>query len=253
MKSIRGFTLLEIMVALAVFAVLSVMAISIFSTILSNRDHINNRLAELGQLQMAIVMLERDVNQIIDRPIIGSFGNAEHALQADGSTITFTRAGFINPMGAMQRSTLQRVSYHLSGKNLVRTTWDVLDQAPNSKGSERIILPNVSQLSFQFIDKIGKLHDGWPPASTPSPAAADDDSQTFFGQSQTQNQGQLPTSGQATDPNQKPKWPRFPNGIIVTMEISGWGKANFVIPMYAGDLEKIEKASQQQSETNATP
>ena len=215
MKRIQGFTLLELMIALCVFAILTTLAITGLNSILNNRDQIDARLVQLGELQMTSVLLQRDFSQMIDRPMLDATGNKQPALEASGTDITFIRTGYTNPMNAMHRSSLQKVEYSLSGKDLTRTTWPVLDAAPKTKSSARKILSQVTTLKLLYIDHKGLKHDSWPPAAVEN----------------------------------APKWPPFPSGILVSMTLARWGDVQFLIPVYAGDLEKLE--SQEQGTSNA--
>ncbi len=227
---IAGFTLIEVMIALCILAVLSVMTLEGFHSITNNRTHINAKLTQLSQLQMASVILRRDLSQIIDR----SSGSDSGSFQGSSSSLSFIRAGYVNPLGALHRSTLQSVQYG-SGGGLSRTTSSVLDptsQTTTSTTSTRVILADVSALKFEFIDPKGQLHDTWPP---PEPKSDTSDN-----------------SDNSAPP--KPKWPKFPSGIQVTMMLKNWGTVTFVVPVYAGDMKKIEDLAQQaNSQSTTTP
>jgi general secretion pathway protein J len=69
-----------------------------------------------------------------------------------------------NPNAQLTRSTLQRTEYHIEKGALVRQSWDVLDQAGKSLPNRRILLPDVKELRFEYVDNKQKLRGTWPPA-----------------------------------------------------------------------------------------
>jgi general secretion pathway protein J len=161
-KASAGFTLIEILIALFIFIILSMMVAVSLATVLKTQERIQARLKDFGQLQIALTLLERDIEQMINRPIIDARGQSQAAFLMIGNTIQFTRSGYLNPLAVQVRSSLQRVAYESRGMQLIRKTWQVLDQAPNSVPSERLILDNISAWQVHAVDTSQQYVSVWP-------------------------------------------------------------------------------------------
>jgi general secretion pathway protein J len=166
----RGFTLLELIVVLAIFDVLSVMAYSGLSGVLTARERVLQSLERTTALQKAYVRLRGDLQQLRARPSRDPYGEPQPALALlhDGS-VEFTRSGWRNPL-AHPRSALERVAYRLDSDNrLMRTRWHAVDRAQNAPVSETVVLDQVEELRWRFLEG-DQWRDAWPPpvaAGTP--------------------------------------------------------------------------------------
>ncbi len=175
-----GFTLLELLVALSVFALVSLMAYSGLRSVLQSKQATDQRAQRIQQLQSAVLMLERDLSQIaLLRGIRDDFGDVQPPLRhADFGSILleFTRAGRRNPMG-MARSNLQRVAYGIDEEKLQRSSWRVLDRAQQAAPDKVVLLEEVREMRLRYRDEGGEWHEQWPPtgqgpgAPTPLPSA----------------------------------------------------------------------------------
>lgn len=162
----KGFTLVEILIALFIFAIMGVLAaISLHSMIRVHR-HLRKTDKEITSLQITMTLLRHDILEMIDRPIRGAKGENEPAFFASQHSIIFTRTGLFNPFYSAHQSNMQRVGYLLQNHELVRVTWDVLDQVSNTKPAEQILLRHVQSLQWQFMSDDGKMFSSWPPVET---------------------------------------------------------------------------------------
>jgi general secretion pathway protein J len=160
----QGFTLLELLVALAVFSVISVMAYSGLDVIIKARLQTDQHANQLARLQIAFSWLKRDVEQYIHRPIRDQYGDKQLTLLGTGSNITLTRAGWRNP-AQQSRSSLQRVAYLIEDNTLVRSYWWVLDRAQDTRPRKMNLLNEVNELQIRYWDENGKWHEQWPPSN----------------------------------------------------------------------------------------
>ncbi len=158
----QGFTLLELLVALLIFAVLAVMAYGGLQVVLDAQDRTEQQSARLAELQTCFAILGRDIEQIIDRDIRDNYGEVKGALLGDGFTLEFTRIGWRNP-GGFRRSHLQRVAYVVDEGRLMRQRWQVLDRAQNSTPVDNDLLDNVHALEVRFLDQQQNWQSQWPP------------------------------------------------------------------------------------------
>jgi general secretion pathway protein J len=163
----RGFTLLELLVALSIFAVLAAMAYGGLNTVMKARATTDAKAARLTQLQNSYFWLERDIEQGVDRPIRDEFGDSQPSLmgvELGEYRLALTRDGWRNPATRV-RSNLQRVAYGLRDEELVRSYWNVLDRGPESQPLESVLLDGVKALELRYLDAQQRWHDNWPDAS----------------------------------------------------------------------------------------
>lgn len=169
----RGFTLLELLVATAIFAVVGMMAFGGFNAVLAQRDRTAEELARLKEVQFAMRLIALDLYQVAPRPVRDELGNQQQpALLADERneyTLEFTRSGWSNP-AALPRPTQQRVAYRVEDETLVREYWAVLDRTLSNEPIEIELLTGVEAIEFRFL---GQGIDGyewqtqWPPLEMP--------------------------------------------------------------------------------------
>ncbi|MCZ6536939.1 MAG: type II secretion system minor pseudopilin GspJ [Gammaproteobacteria bacterium] len=171
----RGFTLIEILVALAIFSLMTVMLFGGFIAISNQVDWSRARAARLQQIQTAMLYLGRDFSQLQPRPVRSELGDfKEAALSADARNIylaTLTRGGWSNPAG-IPRSTLQRVAYQLEDRQLVRLDWPVLDRLSGTEPRRTEILDDVDEVIIRFLDAQLEWHENWPPLGSDDAVAA---------------------------------------------------------------------------------
>lgn len=157
----RGFTLLELLVATAVFAVLSGLAWQGLQVVMEGRDRVALQSERLGRMQMMFTIMERDVEQLVMRPVRDSYAVTLDALQGSNDAMALTRAGWRNPAGHV-RSELQRVGYRLADNSLWRDSWRVLDRAQDSEPAQAEMLADVDSLAIRYLDVSGAWHRQWP-------------------------------------------------------------------------------------------
>ncbi len=204
MNKQKGFTLMEIIVAMFVFSILSIIMVMGMQRIFSTRDAIQQQLDNLGEIQITMLTLRRDLEQVIDRPVNNTQGKTDPSFLGDKNSITFTRSGYVNPFGLARRSTMQRISYSASGTGIERTTWPVLDQTPDSTSDSEILSDQVQSISFRYMDEKGKYTNIWPPKT---------------------KKNQSTSSTEAA----------FPKAIIVTLQLPQ-GELRLLIPVQATSL-----------------
>ncbi len=168
----NGFTLIELLIAIAVFAVMSVMAYGGLSQIIDNNQHSKKELERLQAVQRAVLIISRDFTQIIERDIRDGYGNPQPFLDASNDLdylVEFTRNGRRNP-AKLKRSHLLRVAYRFEDEQLTRLFWTQLDRAPAMEAYETSLLDKLERVELRFLDNAEEWHSEWPPLNTNQPA-----------------------------------------------------------------------------------
>lgn len=165
-SQIRGFTLVELIIAIGLFALVGLSATLILNGILTANESGEKHGQQMASLQRGFLMMRRDFEQIIKRPVHDEYGTTLPALIGQESTIELTRSGWSNPLAAYhKRSEQQRVRYSLEEGRLMREHWLLLDRAPNVVPERTVLLQNVKQLLLRYYDATSKeWSSSWPPA-----------------------------------------------------------------------------------------
>jgi general secretion pathway protein J len=165
MRTMRGFTLLELLIAIAIFALLGLGTYRMLDSVLQTDKVTRAHELQLRELVRAIAAFERDVLQVQARPVRDPFGDVRAALLGDdleNPSLELTRSGWRNPLG-QPRADLQRVRWQLSGEQLQRQYWTVLDQAQDSQPQVQKALEGVTALQLRYLDEQGNWQTNWPP------------------------------------------------------------------------------------------
>ncbi len=160
----QGFTLIEVLIATVVFAIMSVMAVSGLSVVLNSREQVDEHADRLAELQKVFTIIGRDIEQTVNRRVRDNYATELLPLSggAYGSTLLeFSRTGLMNPMG-QRRSHLMRVGYMLSEGKLVRLSWFAMDRSFDTLPYESPMLSDVKAVELRFMDKDHKWLPQWP-------------------------------------------------------------------------------------------
>jgi general secretion pathway protein J len=162
MKPTRGFTLLELLVAVAIFALLGVGSYRLLASTINTRDAAKTHDDALIQLQRTFIVMNRDVAQAIARPIRDEYGDSVAALVLKNNVLELTRAGLPNPLKQV-RSDLQRISYQINNKNeLVRSAWQQLDRDRGVKPQQTVLLTKIKTINIKAHNQNGGTNNDWP-------------------------------------------------------------------------------------------
>jgi general secretion pathway protein J len=164
----RGFTLVELLVALFIAAIIFAMGYAAINQALTNHDTLKAQQAHILALQTVVRLMEQDLVQAAARPVRQPLGSGEQGafVGAPPDTqplLVFTRAGWSNPAG-VQRPGLQRVAYFLENKTLRREYWNVLDPTQTSTTVKRDLLDKVKAVTLRYLDYNRQWQPQWPAA-----------------------------------------------------------------------------------------
>jgi general secretion pathway protein J len=197
----RGFTLLELLIAITIFAVIATFVYTGLAVVLDTKRQTDDYLERLTKLQLGLNLMQRDIEQAVDRPVRDEFGDPLPAMRSGGQStllLELTRGGYANPM-QLPRSTLQRVGYQLEDETLYRVTWPELDRAQNTEPHRQPLFDGVKGIEIVYYDQAMKKKAEWP----------------------MQNTGNLQT-GPA---------PALPKAIEIDIEMDKWGNIRRLFPV----------------------
>ena len=177
MKSNHGFTLLELMVAMAIFAMLAVAGWQVFDGVNRARERAQFHADNLAVLQYAYLQLQQDMNQMIPYQAVDTQGanslinnastnnattnnaannnsNQENApapepfMSLDGAHISFVR--FADPDPRYQSSaSVQHIEYIFADERLIRRQYASLAGGSDSISLDSVLLEGVTAGRWQ--------------------------------------------------------------------------------------------------------
>jgi general secretion pathway protein J len=170
-----GFTLLELLVAMAIFAILGTLALTGYTELQKQSEYAEQRLARTREVQRAVQLICQDLGQIEPRPVRQPLGEgwlpALIAGDSAESKIEFTKAGWSNTAG-LERPTLQRVAYRVDQDGLWRDHWPVLDRTLAQEPVRQKLLGSVRDVRFRFMNSSREWVERWPTIDGTTDAAA---------------------------------------------------------------------------------
>ncbi len=167
-----GFTLVEVLVALLVFALLAALVYASLDRLSFAALGLRERAAQFAELQRAVATLDGDLRQLTSRLGRDSQGRLVPALAGAADRLLSRRAGLDNPAG-LPRSQLQQFRWTLEEASLVRSVWSDVLADPADRPSGRTVYPGLRRIEFRFRDPVGRWQTEWPGALPPEtlPAA----------------------------------------------------------------------------------
>jgi general secretion pathway protein J len=159
-KHSEGFTLVELLIGLSIFALLSLAGVSLLSFSIDARQRTSQRLDALASIVRTRALLTADLAQAAPRSWRDETGLRHPAFAGGGAAaLELVRRGWIND-GAMARSSLQRVAYRLDGNRFERVSMPMVDGA--TANPPAVLLTGVTALRLRFHTD-GEWRDTWQP------------------------------------------------------------------------------------------
>jgi len=174
----QGFTLLEVLIAIAIFSVVSLASFTIFDTVLRGDENSKARSERQNELQRAFLLMERDFTQIAKRtmringeaPSSRFLQTSDDSFLADEQAIAFVRNGWTNPGLLLPRGDMQSVAYRLVDETLERLHNNFVDAVVGQEPRIRPLITQVTSLSFEFYDG-SKWQKAWSGKTLPQAIA----------------------------------------------------------------------------------
>lgn len=171
MQNKKGFTLLEVLVAIAIFAALSLSAYEVLNGVLRSSEISKEHDQSLTKLQRAMLIIEQDFSQItyrvsrdgdLDSEELKVLSAGASLFDSEDQGIEFTRLGWANPFNLLPRSDLLKVRYRLKEGQLQRLYFLYPDTQAREEPQVQVLLEDIEKLGFRFWD--GEWKSQWTSA-----------------------------------------------------------------------------------------
>lgn len=162
MKS-RGFTLIEIIIALAIFAILGVLIAFGLRSVTQTQHQLSQHSQEWQKIAITNTLIRRDISQIVPVDATDEYGkNMPALLSGNDNSITLTRTGWQNSNATFARSDLIRVQYAVKNNQLYRISWRHIKPNADNKPTRQSLLSNVTTMQVLYFYHHGQFSHSWP-------------------------------------------------------------------------------------------
>jgi general secretion pathway protein J len=163
-----GFTLIELMVGLAIFALLGSACYQFLSSMTLSQGSLQAATDQRWGLAKALIVIDQDMRQLIPRSV-RSMDSEARSPAVDGrqpGRLEFSRTGFpqrqsLHVVGARRISYL--IETEQDGPTLYREVYAALDRVQATPAYRQALLQGVAELGFRFMNDDGQWVSQWPP------------------------------------------------------------------------------------------
>lgn len=164
-----GFTLVELLIAIVLFSILSVGSYQVLDSVISSHRKLSSHNEKFEGLRRSINMLVRDLQQVQSRTAVNSYGTEEAALileSSDQSRLVFSSGGWANPLVAA-RGTVSRIEFFVEDDVLIKRRWLVLDALDQETYFDIQLIKNISGFEIRALDSDDRWISYWPKQGMP--------------------------------------------------------------------------------------
>jgi len=178
MSSSKAFTLVELLVALAIFAILAGFAYRGLQGMLDSREALNRETRKWRDVALFVGRIDRDLSAVLPTQAApGVIARRSAPVTSVVETITLSDGLALTRSGnTLQENVLaapQRVAYRLRDGAVERLTWTSVDPAPREEPAAVTVLGSVSALGFRFMVEGGEWRTNWGVTERTLPAAVE--------------------------------------------------------------------------------
>lgn len=158
MKGERGFTLVEMLVALSIFAMIAAMGVGLLRGSIDTQDAVQGRLKAMGGINRLRAVMANDLAQAVQRPTRGVAGEAVPAFVGSNNGFAFVHGGAASLDGS-PRPNIERVAYALVGGEWRRSAQPMLDGTAPGEGDR--LIGEVAGAQVRYRDERGNWSESW--------------------------------------------------------------------------------------------
>ena len=150
-KKIHGFTFIEVMVSIGIFAVIASICYGTLNQYLKVTEHLEVNNKAMRQLQRTFTLIERDFRFMLNRTVRDEYGDPEPAYMVDPDGIDgeIIRVTVSEPSTELPGSTrLSRIGWRLVDGELYRDSWLVLDRVQDSEPHSMLVIDGVDSVEL---------------------------------------------------------------------------------------------------------
>ncbi|WCE29806.1 type II secretion system minor pseudopilin GspJ [Vibrio sp. SCSIO 43137] len=178
-KSSKGFTLIEVLVAIAIFATLSVSAYQVLNQVQRSNAQSIEKTGRLKDIQRAMVIIDNDFRQMAlrqfrtngDEPSEKIIEWGQGLLESDNNAVLFVRLGWLNPQQMFPRGEVSKVGYRVVADRLERVWWRYPDTPVGQQGIVTPLLDGVTNIEMRFYSAGNWLERWDQPLALPEAVA----------------------------------------------------------------------------------
>ncbi|WP_028387674.1 GspJ family T2SS minor pseudopilin variant LspJ [Legionella fairfieldensis] len=161
MRKQTGFTLIEILIALAVFALVATMTSSVMFYAFNTRARVAEQADQLNDLQLTITRMMQDTEQAVPRPVRGNDMQNFPPFIGESHYFELTRGGLVGTDLEEKRSTMQRIAWVCHNNQLIRRSWANLDTPDRENHDTRIMLDGLTHCQFTYLNHNLQVLSEW--------------------------------------------------------------------------------------------
>ena len=152
-NSQRGFTLIEVLVSLFIFSIISVGATTALTQSLKTKEQLASVMDELSEINIARTIIKNDMSAITLRASRDELGDKRPFSLFSDSTVllSFTRRGLENPGGLEKRGDLERVNYVFEEGSLIRISYEHENPGQMPNTYRLVLLKNIEDIKIKGI------------------------------------------------------------------------------------------------------
>ena len=152
-NSQRGFTLIEVLVSLFIFSIISIGATTALTQSLKTKEQLASVMDKLSEINIARTIIKNDISAITLRASRDELGDKRpYSLFSDSTVLlSFTRRGLENPGGLEKRGDLERVNYVFEEGSLIRISYEHENPGQMPNTYRLILLKNIEDIKIKGI------------------------------------------------------------------------------------------------------
>ncbi len=172
LKNDAGFTLLETLIAVSLFALVGVMGVTLLTSYSASQTQLDQSEKFLSNVQQARALMQADLESAVKRPVRDLFGSNSTAVfqgyppSRPGVVFAFVRGGHMGAFLSNEQPAIQRIDYVFGDGKLIRKSYRLPDATEETPVSEQILFDDVEAFTARFhagdrwVEDLGTLAGG---------------------------------------------------------------------------------------------